>query len=181
MNRSQLSATTRYRSIEPNVILSVAKRSEGSPLKLRRDSSLAYRLTQNDTMIASIERYWAATARPLLFVICILVVAGDMGANAWAHPTTYCQDDPVADSSTPGGVKNGNFADWKDNLPVGWDVDIGATDGARKPESRIAKGEGPSLELSGDATTRAWRFVSQSVDAKPGAVIGSVFRPKRAG
>jgi tetratricopeptide (TPR) repeat protein len=41
-----------YCPIEPNVILNVAKRSEGSPLKLRPDSSLAYRLTQNDTIPA---------------------------------------------------------------------------------------------------------------------------------
>ena len=65
-------------------------------------------------------------------------------------------------------VANGTFAQWKDGLPVGWDVSVGATDGARSPESHIDQGDGMSLKLSGDANTRAWRFLAQTMDANPG-------------
>jgi len=104
----------------------------------------------------------ASTARMLPVVM--LVIFGAPGATVSASPMTSGQDDPVTDSSAPGLVQNGNFADWKDNLPIGWKIEIGATDGARQPESRIARGDGPSLELSGDASTRAWRITSQSND-----------------
>ncbi len=65
-------------------------------------------------------------------------------------------------------VENGSFSKWTGTQPVGWNVAIGASNGAAKPESKVQKGEGPSLELSGNSRTLAWNFVSQSIDAKPG-------------
>jgi hypothetical protein len=64
-------------------------------------------------------------------------------------------------------VTNGSFSKWNGNLPVGWNVTIGASNGAAQPVSNVNKGEGPSLELSGNANTLAWNFVSQSVAAQP--------------
>ncbi|MGI9516520.1 MAG: S41 family peptidase, partial [Pirellulaceae bacterium] len=65
-------------------------------------------------------------------------------------------------------VANGTFEDWADEVPVDWDVGIGANNGGDAPVSEIRQGEGPSLELSGDAATLAWRSVSQDVPVTAG-------------
>lgn len=58
---------------------------------------------------------------------------------------------------------------------AGWKVEIGARNGGIEPLSGLAldasvKRQGKqSLRLSGDSSTRAWRFVSQEVDVRPGA------------
>ncbi len=78
-------------------------------------------------------------------------------------------------------VANGTFAQWKDGLPVGWDVSVGATDGARSPESHIDQGDGMSLKLSGDANTRAWRFLAQTVDVNPGDTVKFEFKAQTNG
>ncbi len=63
---------------------------------------------------------------------------------------------------------NGNFADWNDGIPRGWQVGIGAQQGADAPGSDISRGDGPTLKLTGDVQTRVWRFVQQNVTLQPG-------------
>jgi len=66
------------------------------------------------------------------------------------------------------GIKNGSFKNWKEGLPVGWEVGIGADNGGSSPLSKVQKGAAPSLVLSGDASTMAWRMVKQELKLTPG-------------
>ena len=95
-------------------------------------------------------------------------------------PSKWLQDNPAVDDSA-NLVENGDFTNWKEGQPVGWDVGIGAKDGANQPLSRLAKGKGPSLELSGSAKTMAWQFVSQSIDVKPEMIVRVSFQAKANG
>ncbi len=65
-------------------------------------------------------------------------------------------------------VQHGTFEVWADGAPVGWDLGIGANNGGDSPKSVARQGEGPSLELSGDASTLAWQSVSQDVPVTAG-------------
>ena len=67
-------------------------------------------------------------------------------------------------------IKNGNFSQWQDQSPEHWVEEIGAKDGADKPESKIEQGD-DSVVLSGDATTTAWKLIHQPIDVKPGQTI----------
>ncbi|MCA9258745.1 MAG: hypothetical protein KDA61_06080, partial [Planctomycetales bacterium] len=64
-------------------------------------------------------------------------------------------------------IANPDFAQWQDGLPVGWNIDIGAQNGADSPRSEVKRIVGPALMLRGDAATKAWCVVSQSIDAAP--------------
>ena len=64
-------------------------------------------------------------------------------------------------------ILNPAFADWRDGQPVGWRVEIGANNGANSPVSEIRQGLGPSLELTGNLNTKAWKMVSQTLDVRP--------------
>ena len=75
-------------------------------------------------------------------------------------------------------VTNGSFSRWEDESPVGWSIEIGATDGANSPKSRITESKEGGVRLSGDSSTRAWKFLSQSIDANAGDVIHFSFRAK---
>lgn len=61
-------------------------------------------------------------------------------------------------------LTNGTFEKWKDGAPVGWTVEVGATNGRNEPKSAVEKGEGPSLQLSGTQRTLAWHLVAQTVN-----------------
>ncbi len=61
-------------------------------------------------------------------------------------------------------LKNGSFAEWDGETPAGWEVSVGA--GAPNGrESLLAKGSDGGIAFSGDAATRRWRTLSQSVEA----------------
>jgi hypothetical protein len=49
-------------------------------------------------------------------------------------------------------VENADFSEWTDGNPVGWQIQVGASNGAESPRSKIAKIGGPALLLSGDNT-----------------------------
>ena len=66
-------------------------------------------------------------------------------------------------------VVNGDFAEWKGNTPNGWEVEVGARNGADQPLSDVRKIAGPALMLRGNASTMAWNSVSQEVNLDPGA------------
>lgn len=65
-------------------------------------------------------------------------------------------------------LKNGSFADWTGDGPVGWRISEGASKG-EGPESVVRKGPAGGLCLEGDAETRRWRIVSQSFTPTPNA------------
>src|SRR5262245_59596806 len=69
-----------------------------------------------------------------------------------------------------GLLNNPDFQEWKDGLPVGWTVSVGATNGAGKP-SEVSKGSGGGLRLSGNADTKEWRMVRQTVALPAGSVV----------
>jgi hypothetical protein len=109
--------------------------------------------------------------------VLVAISALSVGASehVWAFPGS-----PFQDAIVP-LIKNGTFADWKDELPVGWTVEIGATIGADSPKSQIKQGPGPSLELSGDAKTRAWHSVGQTIDVMPGQSLLLSYEGKAVG
>jgi hypothetical protein len=85
-----------------------------------------------------------------------------------------------ARAAEPAGVEllaNGSFEQWDTNLPVGWAVSIGATEGEGEgPESLIRPGEDAGkgkhcLSLSGDTRTQRWYVITQVIDVEPGEIF----------
>jgi C-terminal processing protease CtpA/Prc len=67
-------------------------------------------------------------------------------------------------SSQSSLIKNGDFAEWTDGKPTDWKISVGATsNNGKSPASVIEKGDGPSLQLSGNKKTEVWNFVGQMV------------------
>ena len=77
-------------------------------------------------------------------------------------------------------IQNSSFKDWNEGLPVGWTASVGATNGSDQPLSKIEQGDGPSLRLSGDASTMAWQMVQQTLKLKPGATYRLTYSAKAA-
>lgn len=77
------------------------------------------------------------------------------------------------------GLRNGSFSEWRDGSPPGWTVEVGARNGDGPP-SKLEPIEG-GVALSGDASTRAWRLLRQSVPVKPGTPIVLEFRAGASG
>ncbi|MEO1618165.1 MAG: S41 family peptidase [Planctomycetota bacterium] len=98
------------------------------------------------------------------FCLAIFVTVLPYGFTCFAQP----QDVSSSGSDPASIITNGDFGQWKDDLPVGWEVEIGATNGAKEPLSEIRQIGGPALLMRGDSKTKAWRTVSQAVPAKPG-------------
>lgn len=72
-------------------------------------------------------------------------------------------------------LQNGEFSSWQDGRPVGWTVDIGATE-SEGPTSRLFRAEGPdgrsALRLQGDGATRRWYMAMHDpVLVNPGEII----------
>ena len=65
-------------------------------------------------------------------------------------------------------ITNGDFEHWNGDVPRGWKVEIGAKTGADRPVSIVQRIAGPALMLRGDASTKAWRSVSQELAVEPG-------------
>ncbi len=73
-------------------------------------------------------------------------------------------------------LKNGGFEEkaGKDVAPPGWTLELGAQNGATKPESKVEldlkekHGGKASLRFSGDAATRGWMILKQSIEVRPG-------------
>jgi hypothetical protein len=63
---------------------------------------------------------------------------------------------------------NGDFQKWTGDKLDGWDVEVGAKNGAGEPKSEVKLIKGPALMLRGDAATMAWHSVSQKIAARPG-------------
>ena len=81
---------------------------------------------------------------------------------------------PVADAADPDREQrlvNGSFSEWENDEPVGWTLDIGARNGANTPLSSVTHAEDGGLLLAGDASTMAWRTVSQSMELEPGSFL----------
>jgi hypothetical protein len=54
----------------------------------------------------------------------------------------------------------GDFSAWKDGLPEGWSLEVGARSG-KGPPSRVERGEEGGVRLGGDADTGTWRYLFQ--------------------
>ena len=78
-------------------------------------------------------------------------------------------------------IKNGDFSEWSDGKPVGWDVAVSVNNGGDQPLSVVREGSNSSLELSGDRNTRAWQSVSQSFPVKGGRSYRIRFSAKTNG
>src|SRR5690349_4659220 len=85
--------------------------------------------------------------------------------------------------------RNGGFEEkpGKDGLPPGWSLELGAQNGATKPESKVeldAKekhGGKASLRFSGDAQTRGWMILKQPIEVRPGGKYSLEAWTKTAG
>lgn len=77
-------------------------------------------------------------------------------------------------------LRNGDFSKWRDGVPEGWAVEHGAGAPGGAP-SDLRAAEGGGLRLSGDASTRSWRFVSQDVAVKPDGFYRLSFEARAAG
>ncbi|MFV1963942.1 MAG: hypothetical protein ACC628_00855, partial [Pirellulaceae bacterium] len=65
-------------------------------------------------------------------------------------------------------IANGDFLKWRNGVPDGWKVEVGAMNGGDSPSSEVKPIKGPALMLRGDAATLAWHSVSQEFPARPG-------------
>ena len=86
----------------------------------------------------------------------------------------------IAAPQTKPLLKNGNFENWKDELPVDWKVEAGIFNGGDKPLSEIRRSK-DAIEMSGNKRTLAWNIVYQTVDLKPGEVYKLSFEAKVKG
>lgn len=76
----------------------------------------------------------------------------------------------------PPPLANGGFEEKsaKDGAPAGWTLELGAQNGATKPESKVEldprerHGGKASLRFTGDANTRGWRILKQPIEVRPG-------------
>lgn len=92
-----------------------------------------------------------------------------MLATLWFATLIVC-----GDAATP--LVNNGFEEKtaKDGAPPGWTLELGAQNGATKPESKVEidskekHGGKASLHLSGDTSTRGWRILKQPIEVRPG-------------
>ena len=85
--------------------------------------------------------------------------------------------------------RNGGFEEkpGKDAAPPGWSLELGAQNGATKPESKVEldtkekHGGKASLRLSGDAQTRGWMILKQPIEVRPGGKYSLEAWTKTAG
>jgi hypothetical protein len=73
----------------------------------------------------------------------------------------------AAVADPPRGFLDGDFERWKDGKPVEWRVETGATTGAG-PASRVEQLEGGGAALAGDAATKTWWMLAQTLDIERG-------------
>ena len=78
-------------------------------------------------------------------------------------------------------IVNGDFQKWTGDTLDGWEVEVGATNGAGEPKSEVKLIKGPALMLRGDAATMAWHSVSQKIAARPGASYRLDFETRTKG
>lgn len=76
-------------------------------------------------------------------------------------------------------LSNGDFAEWRDGAPVGWELRVGATNG-EGAESTVEPAD-PGVRLRGDADTRVWRLLAQGVEAAEGDAFRLSFESRTAG
>lgn len=84
------------------------------------------------------------------------------------------------------GLVHGDLTAWEGGTPSGWRVEVGASVGDRGlgppgPVSGLDPVEGGGAVLFGDASTRVWRLLSQSVATRPGDVVRLRFEARGEG
>jgi hypothetical protein len=75
---------------------------------------------------------------------------------------------------------NGEFVEWGDGIPAGWEISTGATSGGMRA-SHVGPIDESGLELSGDRETGVWKSVFQSVAVIPGATYRLTFEAQAKG
>ena len=73
-------------------------------------------------------------------------------------------------------LANGGFEEkaGKDGRPAGWTFELGAQNGATKPESKVEldtkerHGGKSALRFSGNESTRGWLIAKQALEVRPG-------------
>jgi hypothetical protein len=78
-------------------------------------------------------------------------------------------------------IAHGSFDEWKDGLPVGWKISVGAKTGKGEGESRVEKGADGGLALAGDSATGTWRYLSQRLPVASGKVYEVTFEGRAQG
>lgn len=97
------------------------------------------------------------------------------GAQRPGKPTSGAQTSEATAASVP--LSNGDFegGETAEGAPTSWTLGIGATNGGTQPQSiveldrDVKHGGQAALHLAGDARVRAWRTLSQDLEARPGA------------
>lgn len=103
-----------------------------------------------------------------LLVIPILLVVPCLGAR------------PAAAGDL--AVRNADFATWQDGLPVHWTRSVGARSaGSPATPSVIEQREQGGVALAGDADTRVWHLLSQTMNTPPSAYVELRFRARALG
>lgn len=77
-------------------------------------------------------------------------------------------------------LRNGDFSKWRDGVPEEWRSEHGAGSPGGTP-SVVGPAEGGGLRLSGDASTRSWRLLSQDVAVKPDGCYRLSFEARTTG
>lgn len=102
-------------------------------------------------------------------VVIFLSKSGSLGVKSF-------QIEAIPESDT--SLINSELSQWADGKPEGWQVKIGARNGAEAPVSKLKRHPDGGLLLSGNARTRAWRTVSQEITLQPGQSYQLEFEAK---
>ncbi|MDP6958528.1 MAG: hypothetical protein QF645_06905, partial [Planctomycetota bacterium] len=79
------------------------------------------------------------------------------------------------------GITNGNFRDWAEGRPVGWEIQVGATNSSGSKQSHLTPGKEGGISLSGSANTGSWYAVSQDIDLPPNQYSRITYQFKTSG
>ncbi len=94
---------------------------------------------------------------------------------------SHAEPPSEAEGAAASLVTNGEFSAWTDGLPDHWIAVIGASNGANDPKSEIVRLEDAGLALRGQAATRAWHSLSQTLELEKGKTYTLAFEAQAEG
>ncbi|MDF1661717.1 MAG: S41 family peptidase [Planctomycetota bacterium] len=77
-------------------------------------------------------------------------------------------------------LQNPRFRDWTEGCPKSWQTTLGAASGVG-PESKLVKNKDRGVALTGDAKTKRWTLLKQSMPARPGKMARLQFHSRVLG
>jgi hypothetical protein len=124
-------------------------------------------------------------AGSLLLAAATLAAVPFLGGILRSHIRLPLLLPALAGEGTPspaagGLLPNGDFSLWKDGLPEGWELRVGATSGPGK-ESEVRPGPEGGVLLRGSAATGQWRLLARAFDVKEGTGYRLSFEGRAAG